>query len=150
MKQIPLSNSDLMVLVDDQDYDYLMQWKWKLARHGYAVRTGYKAGRFITIYMHQLIAGKKAGLTIDHANRCRLDNQRHNLVHRTKSQNNRNKGLNKNNTSGFKNVSKFRTKWRAYVVIDTKFIHLGIFDTPQEAATVAQKAEASAFAADCT
>lgn len=51
------------------------------------------------------------------------------------AQNQHNRGINKNNSSGFKGVSfhKPTGRWRAYIVIDYKQKSLGIHDTPEEA-----------------
>jgi hypothetical protein len=50
MKQIPLSNGKF-ALVDDEDFEYLNQWKWSYSGHGYAHRL--QSGK--TVYMHREI-----------------------------------------------------------------------------------------------
>jgi hypothetical protein len=71
----------------------------------------------------------------DHIDLCKLNNQRVNLRAATRSQNQHNKGLQRNNTSGFKGVcwSSARQKWKAQIKSGGKKIHLGLFSTPQEA-----------------
>jgi hypothetical protein len=51
-----------------------------------------------------------------------------------------NQVLSSNNKSGTKGVSfqKFKNKWRAIVVVLGKSIHLGYFDTKEEATIVRQ------------
>lgn len=138
MKKVPLSNGEV-TLVSDEDYELVMQWKWKKSRHGYATRCIYVGdGKFSALYLHILIAGKVKGKTVDHENTDKLDNQRHNLLHVSKSRNNRNKGKPKTNTSGFLNVSKSRKRWRAYYKLNNKFHSLGTYDTPEEAYVVAE------------
>ena len=89
--------------------------------------------------MHRIIyetfCGKiKDGYEIDHKNRCKLDNRIENLREATRSQNGANLSKRIDNQSGYVGVSKSKKKWRAYITIDGKKIHLGCFDTALEAA----------------
>jgi len=54
----------------------------------------------------------------------------------------RSRGLNINNKSGYRGVSfdKSRNKWHAEITVDWKKIHLGRFDTPEQAALAYNKA----------
>lgn len=52
---------------------------------------------------------------------------------REKLNNARTAGLNINNTSGYKGVTKYKDKWRAQVMVNRKGISLGTFDTAEEA-----------------
>ena len=70
---------------------------------------------------------------IDHSNMNGLDNRRFNLRPCTKSQNNANKKLCANNTSGYKGVSRNRHRWRATICVLGKVKHLGTYNTPKEA-----------------
>jgi hypothetical protein len=71
---------------------------------------------------------------IDHINQDKKDNRLCNLQQVSKVQNSRNKGLYKNNTSGFAGVSRTqRGNWCAYVVVDGKQLHLGVFNSAEEA-----------------
>lgn len=72
---------------------------------------------------------------IDHKNLIHSDNKISNLRECTKSQNQHNRTVNTNNTSGYKGVCFHRQngKWRAYIVLNWKQKHLGLFDTPEEA-----------------
>lgn len=84
--------------------------------------------------VHRLIYLMKHGVMpefIDHIDGNRLNNNIENLREATKSQNQHNKNLQSNNTSGIKGVSlhKASGKWRA--VINEK--HLGLFDSKNEA-----------------
>lgn len=73
---------------------------------------------------------------IDHINGNGLDNRRKNLRLVTKSQNMMNRGIQKNNTSGFMGVSfhKATGRWRAYIKKDKKQFYLGLFDNKKDAA----------------
>ena len=86
-------------------------------------------------------------LTVDHINRNKLDNRLVNLRLATQAQQNMNKGLRSNNTSGFKGVCWHREnrKWRAKVYIKGKGKHLGYFATKEEAVEAYQKAAADNY-----
>jgi hypothetical protein len=64
--------------------------------------------------MHHLFLRAPEGMEVDHINGNSLDNRRANLRIVTKSQNQFNKGAQRNNTSGFKGViyDKRRGYWR--------------------------------------
>ena len=47
----------------------------------------------------------------------------------------------KNNTSGFRGVTKKRDKWQAYITYGGKREYLGVYDTPEEAAKIRSVAE---------
>jgi hypothetical protein len=72
---------------------------------------------------------------LDHVNRVADDNRISNLREATIKQNNENISRRKDNTSGVKGVSKAtnRNKWRARISHFEKPIHLGYFDTKEEA-----------------
>lgn len=78
--------------------------------------------------------GEFAG-TIDHINRVRHDNRLCNLRACTLSQNQHNRTISPNNSSGFKGVSwhKQKNRWRAYIVVNWKQKSLGLYDTAEEA-----------------
>lgn len=141
MKEIKLTQGEV-ALVDDDMYDYLTQWKWCYGCDGYAVRTerhitisGEKKQN--TIYMHREIMNATSGMEVDHRDRRRINNQRSNLRVCTTSQNGCNK-FQSNNTSGFKGVAwhKKDKKWRAYIKLNRRQIHLGLFNDKIEAAKV--------------
>ena len=72
---------------------------------------------------------------LDHINCVRTDNRIANLRPASRTENNRNGGMRKNNTFGFKGVC-FCTqtgRWQAAITVDRRSIRLGRFDTPEEA-----------------
>lgn len=85
----------------------------------------------IWIFHHGPIA---TGLTVDHADRQTLDNRISGLRLATRSQQTQNRGLNSNNTSGYRGVSRNHRNWQAKIGIGYKRIPLGTFPTPEEAA----------------
>ena len=72
---------------------------------------------------------------VDHINGKREDNNIKNLRYATFEENNRNRKIAKNNASSVKGVNfdKDKNKWRARITIDGIRIHLGYFDTIEEA-----------------
>ena len=67
-----------------------------------------------------LVHGHWPKHTIDHANGDTLDDRLENLREATHSQQQWNKGKSKVNTSGFKGVSPYGTKWRWHIKVDNK------------------------------
>ena len=83
------------------------------------------------------------GLEVDHINHVRNDNRLCNLRFVTRSENNRNKSVSSKSTTGVTGVDflKAEKKYRARIRVNQEAIHLGIFDTLEEAA--AARAEAN-------
>ena len=88
------------------------------------------------IYLHRLIMGARPYQEVDHVNRNPLDNRCCNLRFCTKKQNGSNRGKNKNNKHQYKGTWFCETvgRWRAAITVDYKLIHLGYFNTKEEAA----------------
>ena len=123
------------VVVDDEDYEFLAQRRWKCEPRrdsGYACRT---EGR-TTIYMHQLVA-ERYGLDvceceIDHKDGNGLNNQRTNLRAATRSQNNANQRVARRNRSGYKGVYWSQAARKFAAQLGRKY--LGLFESPVDAA----------------
>ena len=129
MKTIPLSRG-LEAIVDDEDYEWLSQWKWYALKSPgtyYVVREE-KKGSFI--YMHRLIMGLRPGdgSEVDHINRNGVDNRRGNLRIVTHRENAYNQRLAKGYC-----WSKQKQKFMAYIKIKGKRKHLGFYDESSDA-----------------
>lgn len=91
------------------------------------------------IHLHRVILSRKLGREllpheqVDHINMNGLDNRRENLRLATHSQNNHNRTQYRNNKSGYKGVNKRGHRWYAAIKVNGKQIHLGTFDTPEQA-----------------
>jgi hypothetical protein len=93
--------------------------------------TYYLAHRLIWLYFHK----KWPDGALDHVNGNPADNRIENLREATRSQNQENRKINANNTSGFKWVSwcKQHKKWRSRIRRNGKRIHQNFHDTAEEA-----------------
>lgn len=78
-REIPLSMG-LVALVDDDDYEFIAQWRWLADRRGGVVRnTAYARRADDGAYMHRVIMAATQGQLIDHISGDGLDNRRDNL-----------------------------------------------------------------------
>lgn len=91
--------------------------------------------------LHRLIMGAIAGVLVDHINGDTLDNRRANLRLCNKSQNAANGFAPVRSASGYKGVNAIKRRgkirpgaFRAFIETGMKYLHLGIFRTPEEAA----------------
>jgi hypothetical protein len=145
MKYIRL-NHNKRAIIDNEDYAELSQYHWFARWNGTdyrAKRMDRKDGKRIEIQMYNQIMPVSKGFEIDHANRNPLDNRKHNLRIVTRSQNQRNKGIQKNNTSGINGVyfNRFAKKWGVQKRIDGKHYSFGYYNTKAEAIEVNKKIE---------
>jgi hypothetical protein len=83
----------------------------------------------------------------DHENHNTLDNRRTNLRKVTRSQNQYNRKVRVDCSSGYKGVRYLREigKWQSRIVCDGKEIHIGVFMSAKEAATAYDKEAAKLF-----
>lgn len=81
---------------------------------------------------------------IDHINRNRSDNRIENLREATKYENQQNRTLQHNSTSGYTGVCWHvrLEKWQARLTINNKRLHLGYFDDPEKAFAAYSEAKA--------
>lgn len=154
MKTIKLNqckhSNPMSVIVDDEDFDFLNQWKWFAHKR----RTKYYASRTVwisddqgmkkshTISMHRVIMGvSDANVLVDHRNMDSLNNQKSNLRTCNISQNNANIKSRKNSTSKYLGVHRIKntTKWIAQVRKNNVSHSLGRFETEELAAIAYNK-----------
>ena len=126
--------------------------KPRLDRHGY-YRLNLRLNRKKkTVMVHRLTAlafilNPENKPCVDHINNNTSDNNINNLRWATHKENNYNQKLSKANTSGVKGVhyDKRKTKWRAQIQLDGINIHIGYFDTIEEAKQARIKKANEAF-----
>ncbi len=144
MKIIPLTRGKY-AMVDDEDYDRLMEhsWAWvpsteSKSGSGYAVRKGNKRrGEPRTVQMHREILRCQKGIMVDHINQNGLDNRKENLRFANVQQNsfNRPKPI-MDCTSVYKGVlqRKNDSKWTARIKFNGRHVELGKYKREEGAA----------------
>lgn len=141
MRKIELTQGKV-AFVDDEDYDYLNQWKWyaQNTKCGfYAARGCVKNKNSGKIFMHRVIMATEKGMMCDHADHNTLNNQKSNLRNCTALQNQLNKSSHKNSTSKYKGVSWFNGKWIAQTRFNKTKIYIGRFENEIDAAMAYDK-----------
>ena len=130
--------------IDEADYEAVSRYAWHLDTAGYPVTHFGKWPRTRHGRLHALLLGPApAGLQWDHRDRDKLNNQRGNLRAVTGTVNQRNKGLQSNNSSGINGVhwDPERNKWRAEIRLPGLNKNLGRFDSIAEASSARKVAE---------
>lgn len=124
------------IVVDDKDFERIKIRKWSTGlnkkRNQWHCPVASFNGK--NIILSRFILNALPNFQVDHINRNVFDNRRTNLRLCDNSTNGHNRGLFKNNTSGFKGVyfDKYHKKWRAEIK-KYKKIFLGYFKTKEEA-----------------
>lgn len=166
--KVKLKNADDHVLLDDEAYDWLttdpylqrvdfinnlrrhssgcafFQKTWKKADGGYKTET---------IYLHKLIAEKylkedktvKSNL-VGAKNGNKLDCRLENLEYRSRATASRKRRT--SSKAGYTGVYKENKRYRAVISINRKSVHIGMFDTPEEAALAYNKKSRELYGED--
>jgi hypothetical protein len=116
-------------------------------------RDGYRSIRIdgVSYLAHRvafkLIYGEEPLNQVDHKDRNRANNVCENLRIATPRQNNENRRISDHNKTGCIGVSRWALteKWRAQITVNRKQIHLGTFDSFDDAVVARQKAAAELF-----
>lgn len=131
--ELSLYNSDLFALLDREDYERLVMYRWtvkKGRKTNYALR---HIGESTYEYMHHAVIGQVPLLpyVVDHINANGLDNRRSNLQVITNADNIRRAAR---HGAGVYHVPRNKKNpWRAEVNVDYKSIHIGYYATQDEA-----------------
>lgn len=129
MKKIKLTQ-DQYAIVDDEDYESINQSAWHYNK-GYAVARA-KVGKK---WLHRVVIQAEKGEYVDHINGDPLDNRRSNLRICTLEQNQWNRKMPRDNTTGYKNISwnKARKRFGVAYRHNGKVIWVGTYKTIEEA-----------------
>lgn len=139
MKKIESTNGT-EILVSDEDFMYLSQWKWRIVGDSLVVQTLRVAAPITSLIF------KRRGIEyigqIDHKDRNPLNNQFENLRPATNSQNVQNQGVRSDSTTGYKGVSyhKARKKYQARIKSNGIRLSLGYYLSPESAAQAYDRA----------
>ena len=149
MKEIKLTQGKV-ALVDDGDYDFLMQWKWQAHFKDlwYAVRTQRMGKKRICVRMHRVILGLiDPNVKGDHKDGDGLNNQRGNLRIATTEQNAQNRRACSKSNSKYIGVHlRIKTgKYIAQIAHNKNKKHIGCFETAEKAALAYNKAAFELF-----
>ena len=144
---IPLRANDQSIraytVVDEVDFRRFGNKRWFLTGHHYAACSFHNDIREEQPRLHREILGLKRGdgLEADHINGNKLDNRKSNLRIVSHSQNNQNRSINCDNTSGYRGVSwsSEKQEWRAAIRRKDRYIHLGFYTDVHEAGRVASE-----------
>jgi len=134
MKQIKLTNTDRVILVDEEDFERISKFNWSL-RKECIQRFGTVNNRRVSYSLANQIMNR-FDCEFDHADRDCCNNQKYNLREASRTQNMMNRAKwNKHTASKYKGVTSHSSgQWRARITVYKKQIYLGLFDTEIEAA----------------
>lgn len=147
MKEIKLTQGKV-TLVDDEDFEWLNQWRWHASR-GWLTFYVKRKEKDKSIYMHRLILNAPKDKAVDHADRNGLNNQRENLRICSDTQNQANRRTQSNSKSGYKGVflrkEGGKRRWRAIIYMSGRRFYIGYFKSAEEAAVAYNQAATKIF-----
>lgn len=97
---LKIKNSNLVAIIDDEDYLKVKDYVWRLTRKKYNDGSNYlyvsshiniAKYKTKTVYLHRIITDCPAGLVVDHIDGNTLDNRKSNLKICTQSENCKNR-----------------------------------------------------------
>lgn len=136
------SNTNTPFYFDLEDYDLIKDRCWSESPNGY-IMTRYP--RTKTIWLHRYIMNNSQDTIVDHINHNKADNRKENLRIVTPQQSVMNRGIQKNNKSGYTGVFRFHNKWVAAIGFNGKQIRLGAYDNIEDAIEARREAEIKYF-----
>jgi len=151
--RIPLNHRKYAV-IDAEDALRIAPYRWHAqCRDGiwFAARgewVGQGAGASVrTVWMHRVILDAPPGVGVTHRNGDGLDNRKTNLRLCTRQQRGAKRRRNRNNTSGYRGVSydAHSGRWKGVLRHGGRYLSLGYFATPEEAARAYDAAAREAF-----
>lgn len=128
-------------LIDTADRVVAQKHCWSAHKNGYARAVVRVEGKLKTLYLHRLLcATSQQAPHVDHVNGIEFDCRSENLRSCSRNENLRNQKRRSDNSTGFKGVGYHKPSGKYRARVD--HVHLGLFDTPEEASLAASAARA--------
>lgn len=149
-REVPISGTEYVALVDDSDYADVAQYKWFANRNRKQVYprryVRVAPGVRTTIHLHTQLMGEPpaSGMMVDHINGDGLDNRRANLRFVTPQQNGMNR-RDKRGSSQYRGVRAVNGRWEAVLSHGGKRTNLGRFSDEKDAALAWDRAASEAY-----
>ena len=129
------TTNGIKFLVDRADCSTLVQYRWFATKEHNSNNFVIRAFKSKRITLHRFITNAPKGMVVDHINHNTLDNRRSNLRVCTQKQNSWNSHKKSNHTNPYKGVHRSSMgRWKAVIREAGKYKHIGVYDTPEEAA----------------
>lgn len=131
--ELTASDGATKFAIDDEDFDLVRQFIWCPFQCRTHRKPYLKSG--VAGLLHRYLTGAPSDKLVDHIDGDSLNNRRRNLRLCSRYENGRNRGKNRNNTSGLKGVSwhKQRGLWRATITAGGKQVSLGLHESKERA-----------------
>jgi hypothetical protein len=141
------TNTNKEFYFDLEDYNKIKNLCWCENDQGYIITKSLNTKTAIRLHRYILNIHNQSNPIIDHINNNRNDNRKNNLRLATPQTNQINRGANINNKLGIKGIAKSKTigKYIARIMVNGKNIHLGTFNTLENAIKARKEAEEKYF-----
>lgn len=146
------THGDFEVLIDIEDIPIVEDYRWgilKVKSNRCDYTKYYISSNGNKYLLHRVLTNCPKGMVVDHIDGNSLNNRRNNIRVCTFSENRMNNLMYKNNQYGHIGVCWYPhrglNKWMAHIAIDKKKIHLGYYDTYEEACRAREEAEIKYF-----
>ena len=127
------------VIIDTEDWNKIKTKHWSIS---YRKQPNLFYIVTYNTYLHRFILDERnPKIHVDHINHNTFDNKKSNLRQCSCKENIRNQKIHRNNVSKYKGVhwDNYHKKWRAAIMKNYKFIFLGYFKNPIDAAIIYNK-----------